>query len=183
MVKRRTERQRGGPRPDPAQEIDADRVRAEIAAAWEDDPAPGTIAPHCERPDCPAVAAYFSGKTWRDVKIGAMRAAAGASADDPLPFLPPAAARHFLPAFLLAFLHDPRSLGDFAAPLVRTLCPHEGWRALANTLAPTQQRAVLSFLRHVQRTGYRAPEVTEGIRFWERRTAGEAPQAANVTET
>lgn len=137
-----------------------------------DDLVPGPIAPHCERPDCPAIAAYFSGKTWRDVEIGAMRAAAGASADNPLLFLPPPAVRHFLPAFLLAFLRDRRTLGDFAAPLVRTLCPHEGWRALADALAPTQQRAVLSFLRHVQRTGYGEPEVTEGIHFWERRATG-----------
>jgi hypothetical protein len=62
MVKRRTERRREWQRPDAAQEAGAERVRAEIAAAWEDDPAPGTIAPHCERPDCPAIAAYFSGK-------------------------------------------------------------------------------------------------------------------------
>lgn len=169
MVKRRTERRREWQQPNAAREADAERVRAEIAAAWEDDPAPGTIAPHCERPDCPAIAAYFSGKTWRDVEIGAMRAAAGASADNPLLFLPLAAGRHFLPAFLLAFLHDRRTLGDFAAPLVRTLCPHEGWRPFADTLAPTQQRAVLSFLRYVQRTGYGAPEATEGIHFWERR--------------
>jgi hypothetical protein len=74
--------------------------------------------------------------------------------------------------FLLAFLHDRRTLGDFAAPLVCTLCPHEGWRAFTNTLAPTQQRAVLSFLRYVKRTGYGEPEVTEGVHFWERRVTG-----------
>jgi hypothetical protein len=105
MVKRRTERRREWQQPNAAQGADAERVRAEIAAAWGDDPAPGAIAPHCERPDCPAIAAYFSGKAWRDVTIGAMRAAVGASADNPLPFLPPAAVRHFLPAFLLVSVH------------------------------------------------------------------------------
>ena len=171
-MKRRTQRHLARHRRDPELEADAATVRAEILAAWTGDAPPGTLPPHCQRPDCPAIAAYFSGKTWRDVRIDEMRAAAGASADDPLPFLTPAAFRHFLAAFLLAFLDDPGALGSFAAPLVGSLCPSAGWREPVEQLSPEQQRAVLSFLRHAARAGHGGPHVDEGIRFWERRTAG-----------
>jgi hypothetical protein len=171
-VKRRTQRHLARNLPNPDLEANAAKVRAEILAAWAGDAPPGSIPPHCQRPDCPAIAAYFSGKTWQDLRIHEMRKAVGASSDDVLPFLTPAAFRHFLAAFLLAFLDDSSSLGSFAAPLVESLCPSAGWREPVEQLSLEQQRAVLSFLRHAACAGRWGPHVDEGIRFWERRTAG-----------
>ncbi len=172
VVKRRTQRNLASHLSDPEVEADAARVRAEILAAWTGDAPPGSIPPHCQRPDCPAIAAYFSGKTWQDVRIHEMRKAVGASFDNVLPFLTPAAFRHFLAAFLLAFLDDPHALGTFAAPLVQSLCPSPGWRGPVEQLSREQQCAVLSFLRHVANARHWQPPVDEGIRFGERRTAG-----------
>lgn len=177
-MKRRTAQRAEKNGPEPDVEAASARVGAEIVAAWDDDAAPGVILPHCQRPDCPEIAAYFSNKTWREVTIGEVQRAAGASRDNPLLFLPPPAVRHFLAAFLLLYLEAPASLGDFEAPLVQTLCPHDGWREVADQLTPVQQRAALSFLRHVERTRRGDPRVAEGIAFWERRTGGQGRSPA-----
>jgi hypothetical protein len=151
---------------------EAQRLRDAIRAAWEGATPPGQIAPHCQRPDCPAIAAYFSRRSWEAVRFDEMRAAVGASWDGPMHFLPPDAFAYFLPAFLLMFLDARRRIDVLAETTVRCVCPHEGWRPRVEGLSSAQQRVVLEFLRFVRARGSTMPELEAGIEFWERRVAG-----------
>lgn len=145
------------------------RVRRLIEKAWEHSEHPGQFAAHCQRPDCPAIAAYFGSRSWTEVRWSEMKRACGASWDAPWHFLPDPVFRYFLPAFLCLYLEHRRRLDVLGDGIVAVVCPHEGWRARVEALSDEQGAAVLAFLRHVDATEAERPECQAGIAFWERR--------------
>jgi hypothetical protein len=141
----------------------------------------------CGREECNAITAYFAKKDWREIRFEEMRKSCSNAWDTPFAFLHPLAVRYFLPAFLQMYLQNQASLDVLASHLLRSLCPHQGWRSQIERLSISQEFLVLRFLRHVEKweAEYKVPVekkmLTEGIQFWSSRL--EKAEATTIVKT
>lgn len=148
----------------------------ELLATWSEEAYPGDDLINdcnCGREECTSVAKYFTKRSWQEVRFPDVLKGCGPGWDTPIHYLTPSAFRYFLPSFMLLFIHHHLSLDVLATHIIRSLCPHEGWRRKVELLHPPQQQVVLHFLQNIKRWfpmfvqhGHTAM-IEKGIPFWD----------------
>jgi len=120
-------------------------VVAQVESAFVQTPYPGdlNITGPCRCDECREIADYFRGTSWRGHTAESLRYHA-----DALSLFTPAAFRFWLPAFMLAELHDPNDadvIAEFIAYTFRDSSDHSADRVIQFT--SSELDAILAFLR------------------------------------
>lgn len=157
--------------------MDADALKATIRSAWAgaEAPIPESVAPGEPWSEAGRITAFFGGRRWEDVDLGALRDQYRGDGSACLYFMSAEAFRYYLPSYMVIALEDYDDADVVGQAAVNALTPTTN-PSLAGDEAVRydgftrpQRRAIVAFLelmQHRHGDDFLLGELERALAFW-----------------